>query len=132
MLNSTIIPALTLLGLLWGCTAGRNSAADEQRARTLAKNMLGEAATISPNATADYYLCTSPGKERPGITSVRFFVFDATRDSVILEREIDNGSVKWHDTTQLLITKTPGAITGDEGPEAFREIVDLKHISNRR
>ncbi len=117
--------------MLSGCVSGRDSAADESRARSLALEKLGAGFSIVPSATAEYYLCTQAGKERPGITSIRFFVFDAKGDSVIIERGLENGTIAWHNATQLVITKTPGAITGDEGPDAFREIIDLKRISNR-
>jgi hypothetical protein len=80
---------------------------------------------IVPNATDRFFLCTKREKETIPVCPVSFFVYDAKSDSIVYEREIDNGKVRWLDSFHLSITTIPGNITGDEDPATFIEIHDV-------
>lgn len=122
---SCIAVAIVLIG---GCSSAEKGTAVRQKVQMLATQKLGNNFETVPNSTKEFFLCSMQEKERAGvpIRPIKFFVFSVQRDSIVYEHELENGTVEWHNETQLMIKHIPGTITGDESPDAFTEIYDLR------
>jgi len=124
--NLSLILVIVLTSALCSACSSADNAM-QHRVKTLANERLGKDVEIIPNTSGTLFLCLHKEKEKPRvpIQPVRFFVYDGVRDTIVHERELENGSVQWASPTTLEIKRIPGAITGDEDPGAFSEIYDV-------
>ncbi|MBX2990978.1 MAG: hypothetical protein KF749_07400 [Bacteroidetes bacterium] len=107
--------------LLAGCSGAPNS---EQRAEYFANERFGGEFEIVPGG-GEFVLCVKKEKPKPGVQPLAFFVYSTTADSIVYERELESGTVKWLEEGKLSIVRIPGNISGDETADAFTEIYDL-------
>ena len=105
--------------MIFGC------ATTQQKTYAIATQKYGNQFSLVPNSTNEYFLCIQKQKERIAVQPIQFFVYSSDKDSIVYERELDNGTVHWLNASQLSIQRVPGNITGDEGPDAFTEIYDV-------
>ncbi len=104
--------------------AGRSSAA-HRKVNTLAAQKYGAPFDVISNPNNTFILCIKHEKETIPLRPIRFFLYDVQEDSVIYEREVDNGTVEWLHPLQLSIKHIPGNVTGHEPPDAFTEVYDI-------
>ena len=113
-----------LLLLLAGCSGTPNSER-EQRAEYFAKGKFGNDFELVAGG-GEFVLCVKKEKPTPGIQPLAFFVYSTAEDSIVYERELESGTVKWLDEERLSIEHIPGNISGDETADTLTEIYDLK------
>ncbi len=119
-----IIISILITAFFAGCSAGK-SKEDDHGLHAAAAARYGYDFDLIPNSAGDFMLCVKKEKPRAGIQPLSFFVYSTQDDSVVYERDVENGTVEWLDESRLLIHLIPGNVSGDEKPDAFREIYDL-------
>ncbi|MBI5471906.1 MAG: hypothetical protein HY961_06130 [Ignavibacteriae bacterium] len=122
-MNHAIIGvSIALVSLLCGCASVKGT---QEKGNALAAKRLGADFVATPNSEQRYILYVKEEKPRQGTQPLSFFVYSMRADSVIYERTLESGTVRWHNATTLAITRIPGNITGDETSEQFTELYDL-------
>lgn len=125
-----IIISILIAAFCAGCSSGKNEKSDHGLQAAAAK--YGYDCDLIPSSAGDFVLCVKKEKPRAGIQPLSFFIYSTQGDSVVYEREVESGTVEWLDESKILIHHIPGNISGDEKPDAFREIYDLiTRTSNR-
>lgn len=115
----------TLLGIVLGCGTGDIGSARPKKVNAIATQKYGSPYDLLPNANNEFILCIKHEKETTPLRPIKFFLYDVQKDSILYEREIDNGTVEWMNASQFSIKQIPGNITGNEPPDAFTEIYDI-------
>ena len=76
----------------------------------VAQQMYGENHQVVKNNTEDFALIFQQIKVRPTqvFSQVDFSVYDVSRDTVIYQSRVSNGSVGWHNDHQIFFESIPG------------------------
>lgn len=110
---------------LYGCSSPHGRDAVRQRISTSTLSTLDNDYDVTPNADGTLVLCVQKQKPLPGVQPLSFFVY-ATRDTTLVyERQMENGTVRWLGTTTLSVTRIPGNINGEEDDSLLTERVEL-------
>lgn len=98
--------------------------------KTLASKKYGEGVDCTFNESKTHVLCLKQEKVKlsPAIPQnpLRFFVYDLQNEKIVYEDSIEDGSVLWISNSELQIMIIPGIVSGDENPEDFTYIYDVK------
>jgi len=104
--------------------------------KTLATEKYGEGVDCTFNESKTHVLCLKREKVKlsPAMPQnpLRFFVYDLHNEKIIYEDSIEDGSVRWISNSELQISIIPGIISGDENPEDFTYIYDVKLQQRRK
>ena len=123
LMNHAIIGVgIAVVSLICGCASVKGT---QEKGSAFAAKRLGADFAAVPNADQRYILYVKEEKPRQGTQPLSFIVYSMRADSIIYERTLESGTVRWHDASKLAIVRIPGNITGDETPERFTEIYDL-------
>lgn len=125
ILFSSSLAVIAVL-FLSSCSPSAKSIASRDKVSEIATRKFGGTFEVIPSPDNDFLLCRSEDGKHVPLQSVRFFLFNTKQDSVVYERELENGSVHWLEGSKLEITRIPGNVTGNEKPDSFTEIYDAK------
>lgn len=96
----------------------------------------GEGVEYYFNESKTHVLCLKQAKVKlsPAMPQnpLRFFVYDLNAEKIIYEDSLEDGSVRWINDSQLQISLIPGIVSGDEDPEDFTYLYDVKLQQRRK
>ena len=130
-----LIVALLLLPACASSSRPPASARAAENYKNLALAKYGEGVEFIFNESETHVLCLKQNKVKlsPALPQdpLRFFVYDLQNEKIVYEDSIEDGSVNWISNSELQISIIPGIVSGDENPEDFTYIYDVKELRKK-
>jgi hypothetical protein len=116
--------------MITSCSSTKNEKLppNTETIKTVTSHKLGSGVGYLFNNSKTYVICLKKSKPTPNFpqSQIHFLVYDISEEEIIYENKIEGGEIQWVDDERVEIKMTPGIVSGDEDPNDFIQIYDVK------
>lgn len=131
MKRTSSILIMAFFFFLFGCHTSKTDvqkSVDSQDYKSIAIQKYGHNIEYILNSLKTHVICLKRNKPTPQIPQhqISFFIYDLEDKQIIFEESSIDAEVKWKNDHQVQVKITPGIVSGDETPEDFTYIYDVR------
>jgi len=116
--------------MITSCSSAKQEtpSSDGDAYKKIASEKFGSGVDYLFNSSKTYVVCLKKSKPTSDLpqSKIDFLVFDLGKEEIIYENKLEGGEIRWMDNEKIEVKITPGIVSGDENPNEFIRIYDVK------